>query len=71
MSDWQAATLLEWLRLDHPGLQKLDWRTISNDQKLVAKLYSGYMGAGGAWEEWRSSMTPGPEAARRMGLKLN
>lgn len=69
MSDWQAATLLEWLRQDHPKLKQMSWNIISDDPQLIAKLYSGYMGAGGAWDEWRNSLKPGPEALRRLGLE--
>ena len=68
MSDWQAAILLEWLRNDHPQLKQKSWEEVSANPQLVAKLYSGYMGAGGAWDQWRSTLTPGPEARRRMGL---
>jgi hypothetical protein len=44
----------------------MDWETIAADDEVIAKLYSGYMGAGGAWEAWRSSMTPGAEARKRL-----
>jgi hypothetical protein len=32
---------------------------------LVYKLYSGYMGAGGDWDGWKASLTPGAESRRR------
>lgn len=68
MNTWQAAILLAWLREDHPKLKEIAWSDIATNPKLVAKLYSGYMGAGGAWEAWRGSLQPGPEARRRLGL---
>ena len=68
LNDWQAAVYLEWLRLDHPMLKDLTWEAIANDLFLVAKLYSGYMGAGGDWEGWRADTMPGPVALRRLGL---
>ena len=68
LNTWQAAALLAWLREDHPKLKALTWAEIAGNSELVAKLYSGYMGAGGAWDLWRSDLTPGPEARRRMGL---
>ena len=68
LNTWQAAVLLAWLRQDHPKLKQLSWAEIADDPQLVAKLYSGYMGAGGAWEQWRSDLSPGPEARRRMAL---
>ena len=68
LSTWGAAVVLEHLRQRHPQLRALDWATIAADPRLVAKLYSGYMGAGGAWEAWESDLEPGPEAKRRFGL---
>lgn len=69
LNDWQAATYLEWLKQDHPSLAPKSWTEIASDPNLVAKLYSGYMGAGGAWDLWRANLTPGPVAKRRLGLE--
>ncbi|MEJ6398524.1 hypothetical protein [Yoonia sp. 208BN28-4] len=71
LNDWQASVYLEWLRRDHPMLVDLTWPDIAADPLLIAKLYSGYMGAGGAWEQWRADLTPGPVALRRLGLADN
>lgn len=68
INDWQVAVILESLRRDHPQLRAMTWEGIAADPSLVAKLYSGYMGAGGAWDEWRSTLTPGPVARQRMKL---
>jgi len=68
LNDWQAANYLEWLRQDHPIMADLSWSDIAADPETVAKLYSGYMGAGGAWDLWRASMTPGRIAKERLGL---
>ena len=68
LNDWQAAVYLEWLRDDHPELSGMTWEDIAADPALVAKLYSGYMGAGGDWSGWQSDLSPGPVAAARMGL---
>ena len=68
LNDWHAATYLEWLRQDHPMMIDLSWSEIAANPELVAKLYSGYMGAGGAWDLWRANLTPGPVARQRLGL---
>ena len=68
LGDWEAQVYLAWLRASHPGLAALGWEEIAADPALVAKLYSGYMGAGGAWQAWRADLEPGPVARRRMGL---
>ena len=68
INDWQVAVILESLRRDHPQLREMTWDRIAADPSLVAKLYSGYMGAGGAWDQWRATLTPGPVARRRMEL---
>jgi hypothetical protein len=66
INDWQVAVILESLRRDHPGLRDMTWDRIGADPWLVAKLYSGYMGAGGDWERWRATLTPGPVAQHRL-----
>lgn len=68
LNDWQAAVYLEWLRRDHPQLVTMTWPNIASDPMIVAKLYSGYMGAGGDWNLWRRNLTPGPESIKRLGL---
>lgn len=69
LADWGASLVLEHLRLRHPQMQTVDWETIASHPYLIAKLYSGYMGAGGDWVGWEASLTPGPEATRRMQLQ--
>jgi hypothetical protein len=68
INDWQVAVILESLRRDHPTLREMSWEQIAADPALVAKVYSGYMGAGGDWEQWRATLTPGPIARTRMRL---
>ena len=68
LADWGAAVLLERLRQMHPELSKLSWQEISADPSLVAKVYSGYIGAGGDWEAWKADLIPGRVAAARMNL---
>lgn len=63
--------LLGALKEAHPDLQALTWEIICSRDDLVAKLYSGYMGAGGAWTAWQASLTPGAEAVRRLGCLEN
>ena len=62
---WQAEVYLAKLRAEHPQLATMDWTVIADDPALIAKLYSGYMGAGGDWPGWKASLQPGPEAQRR------
>jgi len=62
---WQAEVYLSKLKVEHPQLAAMDWSAIAQDPALIAKLYSGYMGAGGDWPGWRSSLEPGAEAKRR------
>ncbi len=69
LADWGAAIILESLRSRHPVLKDMDWSVIANDPSLIAKLYSGYMGAGGDWDGWKATLEPGPEAKRRTGIK--
>lgn len=68
LNDWQISTILEYLRRDHPGLRALEWAEIESDPQLVAKVYSGYMGAGGDWDTWRADLKPGAVARHRMKL---
>ena len=68
INDWQVAVILESLRRDHPTLREMSWEQVAADPSLVAKVYSGYMGAGGDWEQWRATLTPGPIARTRMQL---
>ena len=70
INDWQVAVILEYLRRDHPQLDRMTWEQIAADPSLVAKVYSGYMGAGGDWEQWRATLTPGAIARTRMQLAL-
>jgi hypothetical protein len=71
IDDTQAAALvkviLARLRAEHPSLSVLDWDTIEATDQYIAKLYSGYLGAGGAWETWQSNLIPGDEAKQRLG----
>lgn len=50
-------------------MTELAWLEIEAEPELIAKLYSGYMGAGGAWELWRENLNPGSVAKIRLGLK--
>lgn len=68
LNDWEAAVLLEYLRERHPDLRAMTWEQISADPKAIAKLYSGYMGAGGDWTAWESTTEPGPVAKQRLGF---
>ena len=44
---WQAEVYLAKLKSEHPQLKQLNWSEIEQNNELIAKLYSGYMGAGG------------------------
>jgi len=65
INDWQIAVYLEKLRCDHPTLRNVSWKDIGNNDALIAKMYSGYMGAGGAWEAWKSNESAGAESRKR------
>ena len=54
--------ILAQLRDDHPLLRALNWEQIEASDQAVAKLFSGWLGAGGAWDAWRADLTPGPLA---------
>lgn len=69
LNDWEAALYAEWLRQTHPALSGMSWDALAADPRFVAKIYSGYMGAGGDMEAWRRTVEPGPVALRRMGLE--
>ncbi len=62
---WQAEVYLAKLKSEHPQLADIDWSKIAENPSLIAKLYSGYMGAGGDWEGWKKTLVPGKEAKRR------
>lgn len=66
INDWQISVYLEKLRREHPALGRMDWAEIGESDELIAKLYSGYMGAGGDWGAWKGSVTPGTESKKRL-----
>lgn len=68
INQWLAALLLQHLKEEHPVLAALPWPQIATDRRLTAKLYSGYMGAGGDWAGWKASIEPGAVARKRMGI---
>jgi hypothetical protein len=67
INDWQASVLLEYLRQRHPALRNMKWEVIAADPNAIAKLYSGYMGAGGDWALWKSDLVPGAVSRDRLG----
>lgn len=71
MDDERSGTLVQLilarLRAEHPSLSMFDWETIEAVDQYIAKLYSGYLGAGGAWEAWQANLLPGDEAKQRLG----
>ena len=67
LNDWQAELLLQKLKMQHPATMEVSWQQISSRPQLVAKLYSGYMGAGGDWEAWLASAEPGTVSQSRLG----
>lgn len=69
ISDWPASVLLEYLRQRHPGLARMTWGEIAADPAAIAKLYSGYMGAGGDWERWAAHLVPGDVSRARLGYE--
>lgn len=68
LSNWGAAAHLEFLRQKHPLLREMSWDNIAADPKLVAKVYSGYLGAGGDWAAWEANLVPGKVALARLGI---
>lgn len=67
INDWKAGVLLEYLRRRHPELRHMTWEVIAADPNAIAKLYSGYMGAGRDWERWNSDLVPGAVSRDRLG----
>ena len=67
LNDWQAALLLQELKMQHPATMEVSWQQIGSSPHLIAKLYSGYMGAGGDWEAWLASDEPGAVSQSRLG----
>jgi len=61
--------VLTQIKEKHPILRKLRWQDIQKDDYLIAKIYSGYMGAGGNFNDWKKSITPGKEAQKRLKCK--
>lgn len=66
LAEWGAAVHLEHLRRRHPLMQELGWSQIAADPSLIAKVYSGYLGAGGDWDKWAADLVPGSVAKDRM-----
>ena len=66
LSNWGAAVHLEFLRQKHPLLRNIGWPDIASDPTLVAKIYSGYLGAGGDWATWEADLVPGSVALSRL-----
>ncbi|WP_299423172.1 hypothetical protein [uncultured Shimia sp.] len=66
LSTWGAAVHLEFLRKKHPLLREISWTEIASDPALVAKIYSGYLGAGDDWATWEENLTPGSVATSRL-----
>lgn len=64
-----ARLVLEKLKSTHPLLKKMRWADIANDDYLIAKIYSGYMGAGGDMREWKKNLQPGSVARKRLKCK--
>ncbi len=68
LSNWGAAAQLEFLRKKHPLLRNIGWTDIAANPALVAKIYSGYLGAGGDWATWEADLVPGKIAVARLGV---
>lgn len=67
INDWEAGVLLDFLKTRHPQLRTMTWDQIAADQNAIAKLYSGYMGAGGDWTTWEADTVPGAVSRERLG----
>ena len=61
---------MEFLRKKHPLLRNIGWTDIEASPALVAKIYSGYLGAGGDWATWEADLVPGKIAVARLGVNL-
>jgi hypothetical protein len=61
--------ILNQLRDDHPQLRDKTWQQIEANDEWIAKLYSGYAGAGNAWDAWRADLKPGAIAIDRLGCQ--
>ena len=66
LAHWGAATHLEFLRQRHPRLREMDWEMVAADPELIAKIYSGYLGAGNDWPLWEADLVPGKVALSRL-----
>lgn len=64
-----AKILLDKIKSTHPMLQKMSWSDIAQDDYLIAKIYSGYVGAGGDMEAWKHTLQPGKVALKRLKCK--
>jgi hypothetical protein len=64
-----AELILNQLRDDHPMLRDKSWDEIAGNDEWIAKLYSGYAGAGNAWDAWRADLKPGSVAIDRLGCR--
>ena len=56
--------ILARLRDNHPCLRTMSWEQIEASDQAIAKLFSGWLGAGGFWTAWRADCRPGPLACR-------
>lgn len=61
--------ILNQLRDDHPLLRDKTWQEIEGSDEWIAKLYSGYTGAGNAWDAWRADLKPGSVSIDRLGCQ--
>ena len=68
LNEWQAALVLQSLKERHPQLRDRSWESLAGDENAIATLYSGYMGAGGAWQLWESDLKPGAVSRYRLGF---
>jgi hypothetical protein len=62
-----ALVIIAKLKDQHPTLRHLNWSEIESSDQYVAKLYSGYSGAGGDWAAWRADTKPGSVTMQRLG----
>ena len=66
LADWGASLIVQSLKERHPQLRTMSWNSILASDQLVAKIHSGYMGAGGDWDLWEENLKPGPIALQRL-----